>query len=150
MSGDPEDRDNRDGPRAPAAPPLSGIDHLVLTVADPDRTIAFYARALGMTAERFRATDGSARMALRVARQKINLHVAGSEYAPHAGSPTPGSADLCLLTEADIDTWARHLAAAGVPTVAGPVPRTGARGPLVSLYIRDPDGNLIEIAQPAR
>lgn len=89
---------------------------------------------------------GSGRRALEFGSSKINLHLAGQEIAPHAARPAPGSADLCLLTEAPPDTVLAHLSARQVPVEDGPVPRTGARGPIASVYIRDPDGNLIEIA----
>jgi catechol 2,3-dioxygenase-like lactoylglutathione lyase family enzyme len=121
---------------------LTAVDHLVLTVRDADRTEAFYQRALNMTAIRF----GGGRRALRFGGAKINLHVAGSEVTPHAVAPVPGSADLCLRTEAPAATVLAHLAASGVPVELGPVRRTGALGEIESVYIRDPDGNLVEIA----
>jgi len=122
---------------------IAGLDHLVLTVADPDATVAFYER-LGMRREVF----GDGRLALRFASQKINLHRAGSEIAPHARRAIPGSGDICLLVEGDLDDVRRELAAAGIAVELGPVERTGAQGPIRSLYVRDPDGNLVELAQP--
>ena len=122
---------------------IAGLDHLVLTVADPDATVAFYER-LGMRREVF----GDGRLALRFASQKINLHRAGSEIAPHARRAIPGSGDICLLVEGDLDDVRRELAAAGIAVELGPVERTGAQGPIRSLYLRDPDGNLVELAQP--
>ena len=122
---------------------IAGLDHLVLTVADPDATVAFYER-LGMRRELF----GDGRLALRFASQKINLHRAGSEIAPHARRAIPGSGDICLLVEGDLDDVRRELAAAGIAVELGPVERTGAQGPIRSLYVRDPDGNLVELAQP--
>jgi len=122
---------------------IAGLDHLVLTVADPDATVAFYER-LGMRRELF----GDGRLALRFASQKINLHRAGSEIAPHARRAIPGSGDICLLVEGDLDDVRRELAAAGIAVELGPVERTGAQGPIRSLYLRDPDGNLVELAQP--
>lgn len=129
-------------------PSLTGLDHLVLTVADPARSIAFYRDALGMTPVPFQGADGVARMALHFGAQKINLHAAEAPIRPHADAPTPGSADLCLLSASPLPDWQAHLARLGVAVELGPVPRTGATGPILSLYLRDPDGNLIEIATP--
>jgi len=126
-------------------PAVEALDHLVLTVRDIGATLAFYG-VLGMDAVTFRAADGSTRHALRFGRQKINLHEAGAEFAPHAASPVPGSADLCFLTTTPLGAWQAHLAARGIAVEAGPVARSGAEGPITSLYIRDPDGNLVEIA----
>jgi catechol 2,3-dioxygenase-like lactoylglutathione lyase family enzyme len=122
---------------------IASLDHLVLTVADVDATIAFYER-LGMRAESF----GDGRLALRFGGQKINLHQAGAEFEPHALRPVPGSADLCFLVEGALGDLARLLAEAGVPIELGPVEREGAAGALESLYVRDPDGNLIELSRP--
>jgi catechol 2,3-dioxygenase-like lactoylglutathione lyase family enzyme len=116
---------------------------LVLTVADVDRTVTFYER-LGMRAEIF---EGG-RVALRFATQKINLHKQGAELKPHAGAPTAGSADICLLVAGPLEQVRRELGEAGITVELGPVERTGAQGPIRSVYIRDPDGNLIELAQP--
>lgn len=127
-------------------PALQSLDHLVLTVADIARTERFYRDVLGMRAEGFDAADGSRRHALVFGRQKINLHAAGAEFEPRATRPAPGSADLCFLSETPLAEWQAHLARAGVAVESGPVPRTGAAGPIVSLYLRDPDGNLIEIS----
>ena len=127
------------------APALDALDHLVLTVADIDRTLAFYA-ALGMSPVHVTAADGSRRHALSFGAQKINLHPAGAEFTPHAAHPAPGTADLCFLSGTPLADWQAHLAAAGIETEQGPVPRTGATGPILSIYLRDPDGNLIEIA----
>lgn len=128
-------------------PKIDALDHLVLTVVDVARTSAFYTQ-LGMRAEVFTAADGSQRHALSFGAQKINLHPAAAPFAPHADTPKPGSADLCFLSRTPLDAWAQHLSAAGIPVEAGPVPRTGATGPITSLYIRDPDGNLVEISNP--
>lgn len=130
-------------------PTLTSLDHLVLTVADIPRSIAFYDRVLGMTAQEFHPADGSARWALSFGQQKINLHTFGMEFDPRAANAHPGSADLCFLTETPLDDWQRHLAGWGIAVEEGPVTRTGATGPICSIYIRDPDGNLIEIATPA-
>lgn len=121
---------------------ISHLDHLVLTVADLARTVEFYRRALGMTPVVFQ--DG--RHALEFGDSKINLHQAGQEIAPHVERPLPGTADLCLIAATPLDRVIAHLQALGVPIVEGPVPRTGARGPMTSVYLRDPDANLIEIS----
>ena len=130
------------------APALSRIDHFVLTVADIDATLAFYTSVLGMEAQRFEAADGTTRFALAFGAQKINLHQQGREFEPKAKAPTPGSADFCLISEAPTEAWQAHFAALGVAVEDGPVPRTGATGPLVSLYLRDPDWNLVEVSRP--
>jgi catechol 2,3-dioxygenase-like lactoylglutathione lyase family enzyme len=122
---------------------ITAVDHLVLTVADLDATVAFYER-LGMVCERF--LDD--RLALHFGRQKINLHRAGAEFEPHARRPEPGSADLCFLVDEPIAAVERELAAAGIDIEVGPVERAGAQGPLESVYVRDPDGNLIELSHP--
>lgn len=123
------------------------IDHIVLTVADIAATCEFYARVLGMTV----VTFGEGRKALSFGTQKINLHQAGKEFAPKAARPTPGSADLCLIADCPLEAVIAHLAAAGVAIEEGPVPRTGATGPIRSVYFRDLDANLIEISQyPSR
>jgi catechol 2,3-dioxygenase-like lactoylglutathione lyase family enzyme len=127
---------------------ITALDHLVLTVRDLDATVQFYVEGLGMELRRF--GDGGARQALHFGTQKINLHVAGHEFEPKALLPTPGSADLCFLTERPLDAMRERLEALGHPIIEGPVPRAGATGPLVSIYARDPDGNLIEIAQPTQ
>jgi catechol 2,3-dioxygenase-like lactoylglutathione lyase family enzyme len=118
------------------------LDHLVLTVADVEASCAFYARVLGMRP----LTFGEGRRALAFGQQKINLHPAGREYDPKAQRPTPGSADLCFITTTPLAQVQAELAAAGVTVEEGPVQRTGATGPLLSVYFRDPDGNLIEVA----
>ena len=121
---------------------IDRLDHLVLTVADIDRTVEFYTRVLGMRAETF----GEGRRALRFGRQKINLHQAGREFEPKAARPLPGSADLCFVTDVPLDEVRQHLAACGVPVEEGPVDRTGAVGPIRSVYLRDPDANLLELS----
>ncbi|MFK7753233.1 MAG: VOC family protein [Sedimentitalea sp.] len=128
------------------SPKLSALDHLVLTVRDLDRTVAFYTSVLGMEVERFHPADGSTRYALRFGCQKINLHVAGHEFEPKARNPAPGSGDLCFLSQTALQDWQSHLAAKGIAIEEGPVARTGATGPILSLYVRDPDGTLIEIS----
>lgn len=126
---------------------LDRLDHLVLTVASIPATIAFYQDVLGMRSERFETATGEIRQALKFGTSKINLHQQGQEFEPKAQHPTPGSADLCFLTQTPIPDWQIHLAARDVTIEDGPVPRTGATGPLVSIYIRDPDQNLIEISE---
>ncbi len=125
---------------------ITTLDHIVLTVTDPDRTAAFYNRVLGMQTVTF-AGD---RRALIFGGHKINLHKAGEEVSPHAGNPTPGSADLCLITEVPMQQVMAHLRACAVGVIAGPTERAGATGGLLSIYIRDPDANLIEIANRVR
>jgi catechol 2,3-dioxygenase-like lactoylglutathione lyase family enzyme len=121
---------------------IERLDHLVLTVRDLDATVRFYVEGLGMRLETF----GAGRHALHFGSQKINLHVAGHEFEPKAERPTPGSADLCFLTGTPVGDVATHLKGLGCTLLEGPVERTGATGRLVSVYFRDPDGNLIEIA----
>ena len=122
---------------------IASLDHLVLTVADIGTTVAFYER-LGMRAETF----GVGRIALRFGSQKINLHQVGAEFQPHAVRPVAGSGDLCFLVDGSLDDVAAALADAGVAIELGPVGRAGAVGPIESLYVRDPDGNLIELSRP--
>jgi catechol 2,3-dioxygenase-like lactoylglutathione lyase family enzyme len=124
---------------------ITGLDHLVLTVRAVDATVRFYVDGLGMRPERFGA-DG-ARIALHFGRQKINLHVAGREFEPKAIHPTPGSADLCFLTDQPLDRVAERLDSLGIAIIEGPVGRSGATGAITSIYVRDPDGNLIEISR---
>ena len=127
-------------------PKVSSLDHLVLTVSDIGETVGFYKRVLGMTAEEFRPADGSRRWALKFGSQKINLHLKGHEFEPKARAPAPGTADLCFLSDTPLERWREHLEKAGVEIEEGPVRRTGAEGPILSIYLRDPDGNLIEIS----
>ena len=121
---------------------IDGLDHLVLTVADIGKTCEFYGHVLGMEV----VTFGADRKALAFGAQKINLHQRGKEFAPKAAFPTPGSADLCFLTDVPLEDVAAHIRSCGIAIEEGPVRRTGATGPILSLYARDPDGNLIEIA----
>ena len=133
--------------KTPVMPPqLSSLDHLVLTVADLSATVAFYRDVLGMVPEQFTPADGTPRWALKFGAQKVNLHVQGAEFEPKAAVPVPGSADLCFLSDVPLDRWQAHLARANISVEQGPVHRTGAMGPILSLYLRDPDGNLIEIS----
>ncbi len=124
---------------------VKALDHFVLTVADIPATTEFYGR-LGMETVSFEAADGSHRYALRFGVQKINLHQQGAEFRPHAGTPTAGSGDLCFLSDTPVSDWVSFFQETGMDIQVGPVKRTGATGPILSIYIRDPDGNLIEIA----
>ena len=124
---------------------IDRLDHLVLTVADIAVTCEFYMRVLGMEV----ITFGAGRKALAFGRQKINLHAHGKEFEPKASLPTPGSADLCFIASTPLDEVAAHLRNCGVAILEGPVPRTGATGAILSLYFRDPDGNLIEVSNYA-
>ena len=121
------------------------LDHLVLTVRDVPATCIFYARVLGMT----EITFGAGRKALAFGSQKINLHLYRHEFEPKAASPVPGSADLCFITATPLVQVIAHLQACDVAILEGPVARTGALGPITSVYFRDPDGNLIEVANQA-
>ncbi|MDG1505198.1 MAG: VOC family protein [Planktomarina sp.] len=127
-------------------PMITSLDHLVLTVSDMATSVAFYRDILGMQALEFEAADGSRRRALAFGAQKINLHPAQTPFTPHAAQPRAGSADLCFLSSTPLDAWLPYLKASGQTVLEGPVQRNGALGPIVSLYIRDPDGNLLEIA----
>ncbi len=118
------------------------LDHLVLTVADIDASCTFYQRVLGIQV----VTFGQGRKALAFGQQKINLHRLGAEFEPKALRPTPGSADLCLIVSTPLVEVMAHLQRCDVAIEEGPMPRTGATGPLLSVYIRDPDRNLIELA----
>jgi catechol 2,3-dioxygenase-like lactoylglutathione lyase family enzyme len=121
---------------------IARLDHLVLTVADIAKTCDFYTKVLGMEIVQF----GEGRTALRFGQQKINLHAANNIPGLVADKPTAGSGDLCFITETPITEVVTHLAACGVPIIAGPGPRAGAIGPITSVYIRDPDQNLVEIS----
>ena len=121
---------------------IENLDHLVLTVQDISITCDFYVQVLGMQV----VTFGDNRKALRFGDQKINLHQVGKEFEPKALRPTAGSADLCFITQTPLKQVLEHLNASNVVIIEGPVQRTGAIGILNSVYIRDPDGNLIEIS----
>ena len=125
---------------------ISQIDHLVLTVKSIQTTCDFYQNVLGMRAISF-ADD---RWALKFGDYKFNLHQAGNEFEPKAKHPTSGSADICLITELTADQIAHHLQSVQVNIELGPVERTGANGPIMSYYFRDPDENLIELATYTR
>ena len=121
---------------------IDRLDHLVLTVRDIPKTCEFYTRVLGMEV----VTFGAGRKALQFGRQKINLHERGKEFDPKAINPTPGSGDLCFITEIPLPQVMDHIRSCGVEIIEGPVRRTGAVGLIESIYLRDPDGNLIEIS----
>ena len=121
---------------------IDHLDHLVLTVASIEQSCDFYARVLGMGVETF----AEGRKALIFGNQKINLHQAGHEFGPKAKRPTPGSADLCFISKTPLDDIISHLSAEGVAIEEGPVRRTGATGPILSVYFRHPDSNLIGVS----
>ena len=121
---------------------IDRIDHIVITAFDLERTLDFYQRVLGMEP----ITFAGGRRGLAFGRQKINLHQSGREFEPKALKPTPGSIDLCFITETPLAEVAAHLKGCGVAIAEGPVPKTGAMGPMMSVYFRDPDGNLIEVS----
>ncbi|AKH89526.1 VOC family protein [Edwardsiella tarda] len=120
---------------------ITGIDHVVITVEDVEQTLAFYVDGLGMTLDR-----RNDRLALTFGNQKINIHRRKAEFTPAARQVTYGSLDICLLAQGDIQQIKRELEARGLTIELGVVPRTGACGPIDSLYLRDPDGNLVEIS----
>jgi catechol 2,3-dioxygenase-like lactoylglutathione lyase family enzyme len=124
---------------------IDHVDHIVLTTRDQKRCIDFYTRVLGMRLEEF----GAGRVAFRFGDQKINLHVAGKEFEPKADRPMPGSLDLCFIASVPLTEVVRRLEEFDVPIIEGPVRRTGAAYPILSVYVRDPDLNLLEIAERA-
>lgn len=121
---------------------ITHIDHLVLTVKNIDDSCNFYSLILGMDI----VTFGEGRKALSFGQQKINLHEVGKEFEPKADKATSGSADLCLITDFPLSDVTNHFNKLGVRIEKGPIERTGAIGPITSIYIRDPDGNLIEVS----
>jgi len=123
---------------------IDHLDHLVLTTTDEAACVRFYTEVMGMVLETF----GGGRKAFRFGNQKINLHVKGREYEPRAHLPVPGALDLCFIASVPLDEVIARLAALQVPIVEGPVTRTGATSKLRSIYLRDPDLNLIEISEP--
>ncbi|MDB6180699.1 VOC family protein [Paracoccus fistulariae] len=122
---------------------IDRLDHLVLTTTDERACIAFYVDILGMALETF----GDGRKALRFGRQKLNIHVKGQEFEPKAHLPVPGSLDLCFIADRPLAQVITTLRRKGVAIIEGPVARSGATGPITSIYLRDPDLNLIEIAE---
>ena len=121
---------------------INRLDHLVLTVNNIEATCSFYKRVLGMEVVVF----GGGRKALSFGAQKINLHQKGKEYEPKALNPTPGSSDLCFITSVPISEVIAHLNSCRIEIIEGPARRTGATGPTISVYFRDPDLNLIEVS----
>lgn len=121
---------------------ISGLDHVVIYAVDVDRTIEFYTTVLGMTHVVFDDHYD----ALRFGEQKINVHSAAAPFLPHADRPAPGSFDVCLVTDTPMPDVLAHLRSHNIATVEGPCRQTGAMGQMVSVYVNDPDGNLIEIA----
>ena len=124
---------------------IDHLDHIVLTTARTEQCIDFYTRVLGMKLERF----GEGRMALKFGAQKINLHEKGREFEPRATTALPGTLDICFIASLPLDDVIARLAACNVPIIEGPVMKTGARGQIRSVYVRDPDGNLVEISEQA-
>lgn len=122
---------------------IDRLDHFVLTTVDREACIDFYTRVLGMQLQSF----GEGRTALLFGRQKINLHERGREFEPKAHLPVPGALDLCFIVARPLDEMSAHLAACGWPIVEGPVERTGAQRRLRSVYVRDPDLNLVELSE---
>lgn len=121
---------------------IDRLDHVVFTVASIDRTLAFYQRVLGMEP----VTFAGGRRGLAFGRQKINLHEVGKEFSPRAHRALAGTADLCLIAAVPLDQVVAHLNAEGIAIEQGPVPKSGATGPITSVYFRDPDLNLIEVS----
>lgn len=140
-----KDPNKRNFKRVKMSITIDRIDHIVLTVNNIDASIAFYTRVLGMKEESF----GQGRKALSFGRQKFNLHQKGREFEPKAMAPTPGAIDICLISSTPILKIAEHLKKQKVQIEEGPVQRTGAEGPITSLYFRDPDNNLIEVSNYA-
>tara|TARA_B110000483_G_C18093793_1_gene503071 strand:+ start:545 stop:931 length:387 start_codon:yes stop_codon:yes gene_type:complete len=124
---------------------ITNLDHFVLTAYSIEKTVEFYTTVLGMEKEIF----GEGRVALKFGTQKINLHQAGKEIEPKAALPTPGSADICLITNIAIADALMQVKSHGVEIIEGIVSRTGANGPIKSIYFRDPDENLIEVSSYA-
>ena len=128
---------------------IDHLDHIVLTTTDGTACIDFYTRVLGMTLESFTTAAGATRQALRFGSQKINLHRTGHEFEPKAHLPVPGALDLCFIASVSLEQVIERLKRENWPILEGPVMRTGATGAIRSVYLRDPDLNLIEVSQPA-
>jgi catechol 2,3-dioxygenase-like lactoylglutathione lyase family enzyme len=122
---------------------MERLDHIVLTVTDVEKTKNFYVHVMGMKAQ----TNKLGRVSLMFGQHKINLHQLGNEFRPHAQRPTPGSGDLCFVTSRTIEEIKEHVESQGIVLIEGPVQKEGALGPMMSIYFRDPDGNLIEISR---
>lgn len=121
---------------------IKSLDHLVLTVKNIDKSVEFYTTVLGMEKEVFKEN----RVALKFGHQKINLHELGNEFEPKALNVKEGSADLCFITQTSVEEFKKHIESLGIEVIEGPVKRTGAIGEIFSIYLRDPDGNLIEVS----
>ena len=121
---------------------VRAFDHLVLTVKSIPEAVRFYTQVLGMRGAQFEAADGSRRWSLLFGHSKINLHQKGREFDPKAADPRPGTADLCFLSDTQLPDWVSHLAAHDVEIEGSPIARTGATGPILSIYIRDPDAGI--------
>ncbi|XP_036258267.1 glyoxalase domain-containing protein 5 isoform X1 [Molothrus aeneus] len=139
----PESMAWKEGGTSPPSCFIQRLDHLVLTVKSIEDTVAFYSKVLGMEVVTFKGN----RKALCFGQQKFNLHQAGQEFEPKARRPVPGSADFCLITAEPLEQLLEHLQACGVAIEEGPVARTGAVGPITSIYFRDPDENLVEVSR---
>ena len=124
---------------------IKSIDHIVLTTRDLDKCVTFYAEVLGMRLENY----GAGRIAFRFGDQKFNVHPPGFDASIKARTPTPGSLDLCFLADCPLEDVIARLKKHGIAIEEGPSVRTGARFPIQSVYVRDPDDNLIEISVPA-
>jgi catechol 2,3-dioxygenase-like lactoylglutathione lyase family enzyme len=124
---------------------IDHIDHIVLTTRDKEGCIRFYRDVLGMQLEKFR-TPTEERLALKFGKQKINLHEWGKEFAPRAHVAAPGTLDLCFIASVPLETVVDRLKQKNIPILEGPVAKTGALGPMMSVYVRDPDLNLVEIS----
>ena len=123
------------------------IDHVVITVSDINKSIDFYSNILGMELQEFSSsTDNVKRKSLKFGKQKINLHEASKPFKPHAHNPLPGTMDICFISEINVNEWIKIFDNFDIKIEDGPVKKTGANGPIRSIYIRDPDKNLIEIS----
>ncbi|XP_029786754.1 glyoxalase domain-containing protein 5 isoform X2 [Suricata suricatta] len=132
----------RNSRQTPSPCPIHRLDHIVMTVKSIEDTTVFYSKILGMEVTTFKGN----RKALCFGDQKFNLHEVGKEFEPKAAHPVPGSLDICLITDVPLEQMVQHLTACDVPIEEGPVPRTGAKGSIMSIYFRDPDRNLIEVS----
>ena len=123
------------------------IDHVVITVFDINKSVHFYSNILGMELQEFlSSTDNTKRKSLKFGRQKINLHEVSKPFKPHANKPLPGTMDICFISEINVNDWIKIFDKFDIKIEDGPVKKTGANGPIRSIYIRDPDKNLIEIS----
>lgn len=127
---------------------IRSIDHIVITVNDINKTVNFYTEVMNMKLEIYTAkNDNTKRISFSFGNQKINIHSYAKPHKEHAKIPTPGSADICFLTNSPIKDWVKYLSMKGINIIEGPVERNGANGQILSIYVRDPDGNLIEISE---